>query len=291
MTTLHPLAKYPGPFIAKLTNVYSVWHAIRGTRHSDLYRLHQKYGDFVRWGPNSISINNVDALEPIYGAKANVQKSSWYGSFYSVSIFNVIDKDVHARKKRVMSYAFSDQAVREIQPHVLGVIKDWCAGLGDRLEPDSMSPKSEWSSPKDMRLWAAYNIFDSLGELLFGQSFKTTTSEDNRYFLHMLPQIVWFNNIIGQMPGLAKLRLDLFFMRGQKERREKQVAFAVGNLKKRLALGPDSNGRRDIVHYLQVAKDPETGQGYSEKELIGETVLLLGAGRYSVQHENHLDCH
>jgi len=282
MTVLHPLAKYPGPFLAKLTNLYSVWHAIRGTRHSDLYRLHQIHGDFVRWGPNNISVNNSAALDIIYGPKANVKKGSWYTGFYSISIFNVVDKSVHARKKRVMSHAFSDSAVREIQPYIIKVIREWCDALGDRLgtSPQTVTAeKGGWSTPKDMKDYAAYNIFDSLGELLFGESFNTITGDKNRHFLDTLPKVVRFNNVIGQMPSLARFRLDLFFLRGQKERRQQQIGFAISNLKKRLTLGPDSNGRRDIIHYLQKAKDPETGEGYSEKELIGETVLLLGAGK------------
>jgi len=42
-----------------------VYHALKGDRHWDLDELHQKYDPIVRFGPNHISINDAQALEPI----------------------------------------------------------------------------------------------------------------------------------------------------------------------------------------------------------------------------------
>lgn len=40
----HPLSKYPGPFLAKITDIHIGWHAWRGDRHLHFYRCHEKYG-------------------------------------------------------------------------------------------------------------------------------------------------------------------------------------------------------------------------------------------------------
>ncbi|KAF2150162.1 benzoate 4-monooxygenase cytochrome-like protein P450 [Myriangium duriaei CBS 260.36] len=277
MVALHPLAKYPGPFIAKLTNLYSVWHAIRGTRHSDLCFLHEKYGEFVRWGPNSISINNAKALHEVHNSKANVQKSPWYTVGFFVNIFTAIDKDVHARKRRVMGHAFSDKAVREMEPYMIGAVRDWCAALGDQTNPTQGAFKHQWSAPKDMKEWGAYSVFDSMGELLFGRSFNTSSSKENLMFIDLLSNAIRLANIVGQMPILTRLHVDRIMFPDQHRKRHQLVAFAIASLKKRLSMGPDSNGRRDIVHHLQQGRDPETGQGYSEQEMIGETVILMQA--------------
>ncbi|TGO14403.1 hypothetical protein BTUL_0053g00020 [Botrytis tulipae] len=233
-TKFHPLARYPGPLLAKFSSIYAAYHTICGTMHTNLYDLHQKHGEFVRFGPDHISINSASALEQIYNHKANVQKSSWYRVFYGLSIFNIVDKEVHARKKRVMTQAFSDQAVRTMEPHISSAIRDWCTGLGARDDLSSSSTSAshskelrpgDWSSPKDMAHWAAYMIFDSLGEICFGKTFNTSLSHENRFFLDLM-----------------------------------------------------AADRRDIVYYLQQARDPDTGEGYSEAELMSETTLLLGAG-------------
>lgn len=44
--TLHPLAKYPGPFLAKITSWYPTYFAVTGSMHLDIQRCHDKYGIF-----------------------------------------------------------------------------------------------------------------------------------------------------------------------------------------------------------------------------------------------------
>lgn len=42
--TFHPLAKYPGPFLDKISDWPLVFHCYNGNRHLVEYRNHQKYG-------------------------------------------------------------------------------------------------------------------------------------------------------------------------------------------------------------------------------------------------------
>lgn len=49
-----PLAKVPGPFIAKLTKFYRAYLVLGGQAHRDYVALHQKYGKVVRIAPNEV---------------------------------------------------------------------------------------------------------------------------------------------------------------------------------------------------------------------------------------------
>lgn len=40
----HPLAKYPGPFLAKISSFPSFWHGVKQDRHLWLYSLQEEYG-------------------------------------------------------------------------------------------------------------------------------------------------------------------------------------------------------------------------------------------------------
>ena len=46
----HPLAKYPGPLICKLTQFHLATLSLRGKQHIYFAKLHEKYGDIVRVG-------------------------------------------------------------------------------------------------------------------------------------------------------------------------------------------------------------------------------------------------
>jgi hypothetical protein len=59
----HPYAKYPGPFLAKFTDLYAGYHAWKGDIHLDMWRCHQIYGDKVRYAPNRLNINTVTGLK------------------------------------------------------------------------------------------------------------------------------------------------------------------------------------------------------------------------------------
>jgi hypothetical protein len=40
----HPLAKYPGPLLAKVTSWYDFYYTVKGDRHIEIWRLHEIYG-------------------------------------------------------------------------------------------------------------------------------------------------------------------------------------------------------------------------------------------------------
>ncbi len=295
--TLHPLASYPGPLLAKITDWYNVYHAWKGDRHLELWRVHQEYGDFVRIGPNSISINTNTALRDIYGFKANVKKSDFYSVFPATkgafSTHTAIDKAVHARKRRVLSQAFSDNAMRAMEVHILDNIRVWCARLGDCQEVGKgdvgqllngysshrlASASSEWSAPKNMGTWSNYLSFDVLGDLCFGKPFGVLDREENRFVLDLIPTAAYFHNVNGQMPILKKLGLDSLFFGKIKSKRERYMAYSKQQMAARSKEGVDGH-RRDFFHHLLKATDPETDKGFGPLELWGESNVLLIAGK------------
>lgn len=64
----------PGPFLAKFSNLWRFLDVANGHAEATLYKLHQKYGDYVRLGPNVVSVRNLDALKAIYGINKGYRK-------------------------------------------------------------------------------------------------------------------------------------------------------------------------------------------------------------------------
>jgi hypothetical protein len=61
------LNKYPGPFLASLTDWWRFFDVYRRRPERTHIELHKKYGPVVRLGPNTLSFSDPDALKTIYG--------------------------------------------------------------------------------------------------------------------------------------------------------------------------------------------------------------------------------
>lgn len=61
------LSKYPGPLLASITDWWRFFD-VYGRRPEVTHRaLHEKFGDVVRLGPNTLSFSDPKALKMIYG--------------------------------------------------------------------------------------------------------------------------------------------------------------------------------------------------------------------------------
>lgn len=78
----------PGPFFAKLTNLWRFIDVAKGRPEVTLYRLHKKHGDYVRLGPNVVSVRNIEVLKEIYGINKGYQKVF---VFVSISLFPAVN--------------------------------------------------------------------------------------------------------------------------------------------------------------------------------------------------------
>lgn len=65
----------PGPWLAKVSNIWRFHDVAKGRPDITLYKLHQKHGDYVRLGPTAISVKNIEVLKTIYGINAGYEKA------------------------------------------------------------------------------------------------------------------------------------------------------------------------------------------------------------------------
>lgn len=77
------LNKYPGPFMASLTDWWrfvDVWNRRPELTHIS---LHERHGDVVRLGPNTLSFADPAALKAIYGLNKGYVKVSTHTQLYN----------------------------------------------------------------------------------------------------------------------------------------------------------------------------------------------------------------
>lgn len=141
-------------------------------------------GKIVRFGPNSVSFNSNSALKDIYGFKSNVRKAEFYDAFVhpAPNTHNTRDKALHARKRRVLSQAFSDSAIKEMEKYILSNVRSFCEQVGIGASEE----RKGWTAAKNMADWCNYLAMDILGDLCFGKAFHMLERPDNRYALELV---------------------------------------------------------------------------------------------------------
>ena len=283
----HPLAKYPGPVIARLTNAYAMYHAWTGRRHLDLHRLHKQYGSVVRIAPNEICFNTDTAYNQIYGTKANTRKADFYRyTNVSNNAFSTIDKHEAAQKRRIMLKPFSERSLKDMEPLFVSNVDIFC----DRLlnaEPNFNAPamkvdKGSWSAPRNMARWTDYLSYDILGDICYGRSFETLTSTKNHYSLEFINGISSLVYISAQMTWVVKsgLHFIAFLPLFRRWWRFKRYSDEVIQEREARFKAEGKDGRRDMYRCLAEARDPETGEGLSREVIKDEMVAFLVAGEF-----------
>ncbi|KAK1754460.1 cytochrome P450 [Echria macrotheca] len=281
----HPLAKFPGPFWAKVTSVYGSYYAWKGDTHLDMMRVHEKYGDFVRYTPDTLFVNNADGLHDIHSSGA-------YSSFLKSGHYQVMEHRVpstftarggkdHLRRRRIVSQTVSEKAQRGYDPRIAYHVRKFC----DAVFPAEPGVEGQ---PKNMADWCAYLSFDLITDLVFSASYNLLGSEKFRYVPHVIdksnvrmsvlvyvPFVSWLRALDNYLFGealVARNRLLRFVSRAVRERTDR----ALGKWSPK-SLDP-CPPRADIFAALATAKDPVTNEGFSADDMVSESITLMVAG-------------
>ncbi|KAL5499108.1 hypothetical protein ACEPAH_1626 [Sanghuangporus vaninii] len=171
-----------GPILARFSDIWLGWVATRARRSEVVHALHKKYGPFVRLAPNQVSISDPDAIKVVYAHGNGPTKSDYYDVFVVVraNIFSTKSRVEHARKRKVISHAFSQQSIlgfeRYIRQHVAELLDRWdklCEGGQKGL---SGTEAEGWQGCLgrvwfNCMPWFSYWAFDVIGDLAFGSPF------------------------------------------------------------------------------------------------------------------------
>lgn len=213
--TLHPLSKVPGPVLNRISSWPDFFSAASGDRHVRLWQLHEIYGPTVRIAPNRLSFNTATAFGSIYDAKANVKQGALYKTFIASNggRVDLLDSEgqVHSRKRRIISRAFSEKGLRLKENAVIAHQKTWLEqvtkALQDSGDQESGSIDGMWTESINVSEWLPYLTTDIVGEVGFGKNFELTTNNRFRF----LPQT--FSGFVGTnflVCFLTKLLASLF---------------------------------------------------------------------------------
>ncbi|CAD6591261.1 MAG: hypothetical protein ASARMPRED_005286 [Alectoria sarmentosa] len=169
----HPLAKYPGPKFAAISNTAHCYWFLGGRQPYKLLDLHKKYGTVVRTAPNELSFSSSQSWKDIYAFRPGHKtfiKSEFYdgGSFadQAHSIVSERDPTEHGKMRKYLSHAFSDRSLSEQEHLISSVIDSYILKLG-KVGHHGL----------DLSKTFEMIAFDIIGSLAFGETFGGSGSD------------------------------------------------------------------------------------------------------------------
>jgi cytochrome P450 len=296
------LRRYPGPFLAGITNIWIMYKHYIGQRTSTVHELHQKHGKILRIGPNSLSFSSLDAARDIYGHGTPTSKDRFYDSLAGVhrQLFDSIDKEEHARKRKLFAAAFAQKSVEEKEYHVnadiAALVRQFdrlctdppAAAKGQTILYDKDQVQREFT---DARRWFNLLTLDLAADFAFGIKLGFVKQGDDwavcetlqgeRYMAH--PEASTNPNLlITSTLGYARLsffNVNRKLFKWHRGWRDGEIVtdFVIHLVRKRLAAEKDGQERSDFFQALSYSRDGvPTDMEFGE--LIQECALLMVAG-------------
>ncbi|KAI4666450.1 uncharacterized protein J4E79_002488 [Alternaria viburni] len=279
--TLHPLAKYPGPLLWRISPVPSIISLLRGRIAFDYKVHHDKYGPVVRVMPNELSFNTAKAWDDIYGHRvglANMDKDPIHvGAVEAIpgATNLTMAPDIHhARQRRALAHAFSKQALLEQQYILKGYVN---------LFVDRLREKAHKGEAANMVSWFNFCTFDIIGDLSFGEPFgclREGEGSESANWVVLIYEAIKSGAIeqatrrFARPGSLAQKFLMWCIPTVVRERRFRHLRNSTEKTVKRL--NQKDNDHRDFIWYI--LKQREKKNEVSDDEVIMNAALFIVAG-------------
>ncbi|KAM3435688.1 hypothetical protein MY4824_004704 [Beauveria thailandica] len=191
----HVLCRYPGPFMARLSNFYLLFLSKGLQLHRELQQLHERYGDIVRLGPSTLSVTKLEAVQAIYGPKSKCRKGPWYEHSKPLSTLHTIrDPVAHAQQRRTWERGLSSAGIRNYRD----CIAQTTQRLVERIE-------ASHGQVFDAAQWFKFFSFEVMGWMAFGQSFDVLATGKSTYFMDLLDDSANLLGTVAHLPWLFLL--------------------------------------------------------------------------------------
>jgi len=265
LSPLHPLAKFPGPDVNKISSLPIVWSTGGGKRYLKIKEWHDKYGVFVRISPNMISINSPGAYNTIYSSSKCFDRSEAYrpGRYSDDSLFFIRKIGRHNVHRRAWAGVFANSRLDTISHHVVTRTHQLMLNVSQRKPSESV----------DMDLVLRHWSFDIMTDLTFGAScgIELMRNGDPDGVIRSAQRAMYDAETFGDVPSLFDIATYLPVTKHM----HNIERFARNMVAARRHQGSD--GEADVFSILSELHG-EKAETPSEKDLYMDVVFAMEAG-------------
>ncbi|KAH9900473.1 cytochrome P450 [Xylariomycetidae sp. FL2044] len=238
---LHQTRSFPGPMLAGVSKLYHLFKARDSRQHLFLDSLHAKYGDFVRTGPNEITIFHPDAILPIHGASSRCAKTDWYDNLSPVNaVVLARDRKEHDRRRRIWDYAFSFKSLKGHEQTILEHCELVQKAISERLH-----------TPINVTKWFEYYGFDVMGMVHYNQSFGMLETGHNHWVLDVfkagtiilgyMTSVPWLIHVVDSLNFYGGVNGYLAWARESIKRRIRTLGWLIADAEQTSSIEGDWN--------------------------------------------------
>ncbi|KAH9035155.1 high nitrogen upregulated cytochrome P450 monooxygenase 2 [Lactarius deliciosus] len=269
LSPFHPLAKYPGPAIGKISKWWGAYVGGRGDLHLYYKSLHDRYGDVVRVGPNELSVCDASLIHAVLGQGGLPKGPRWDGLPGRPSLIDQRDPILHMHQRKPWNRAFSSKALKEYEV----ILAKRARQLFDCLEDRVNGSDQKAGLVLDVSAWFGYFAKDFMGDMAFGGGFELMMAGGSNDGIR--PVIDSSARISGIVTHVTYIIPPLVAIVGKKGIRD----FGKERVSDRLQNGAN---RRDLFYHLSGEELPES-ERLSADDLALEGLLAIVAGSDTVK--------
>lgn len=115
--TLHPLAKFPGPFFCRISNLPQCYYEaiLNGKFMPEIDKYHEKYGPVVRINPNEVHIKDSSMYHAVYKNNAFTKDPGSYALGVSQGMAFTISIEQHKAKRKTLNPCFAKLCINNME--------------------------------------------------------------------------------------------------------------------------------------------------------------------------------
>ncbi|KAI1352046.1 cytochrome P450 [Xylaria sp. FL0043] len=193
-----PLAKVPGPWYTKWTNIVVIVKNLRAEGPLYVDKLHEKYGPVIRLGPSEVDIADIAATKKIHRVNADFLKTNFYRGigYKRENIINTLDVDFHRRHRKLLSQPMAESSLKAMEPQIEEKVRFAIKKMGEEMKT---------RKAVDVYKWWLFMTTDIIGQLTFGESFHALENGKINTYIKDLRSIGYFASIASQLVHLIPI--------------------------------------------------------------------------------------
>ncbi|KAL9015487.1 MAG: hypothetical protein Q9185_007120 [Variospora sp. 1 TL-2023] len=272
----HRLARaaFPGPAGARFSKLWHAWACSTSQNHRVLSALHVQYGDFVRTGPNEVTVFHPGVFSAIDGLRSECIKSDWYDILYpNLSLVTSRIKGKHQNRRQLWKRAFTARALAQHEQRIIGYVDR----LDTRIEADAVD--GEASNATELFYWFG---FDAMGDFVLNKSFDMLHSQNTHHIIKLLQSALSLLGPCGPVPWIVQLGLRLMPRVGVLKDWHTTVSWCEEQMQEQMKDSVATTQAPSMARHLTKEARPDDSEEETWTWLKGDSLLAIVAGSQPV---------